>query len=134
LTKGGELKLLTDKLTRPNGIALSPDEKTLYVANSDPNAAIWMAFTLDENRNLVDSKVFFDATGSEGKGLPDGLKVDRKGNIWATGPGGVFIFDPDGNLLGKINTGEATSNCAFNTNQDILFMTCDDYLMQIHLK
>ena len=133
-SKDGQLSLISDKITRPNGIALSPDEKTLYVACSDPAAATWTAFTLNKDGTVASEKLFYDATGSKGKGLPDGLKVDKKGNIWATGPGGVWVFNPKGAILGKIKTGEATSNCALDADQKTLYMTCDDYLMRIKLK
>ena len=134
-SKDGELSLISDKVTRPNGIGFSPDEKRLYVSSSDPKKAIWMAYDLDENGKVVNEKVFYDATNEvgKGKGLPDGLKVDKKGNIWATGPGGVWVFNAAGKVLGKILTGEATSNCAFDANQTTLYMTCDDYLMRIKL-
>lgn len=132
-SKDGQLSLISDKITRPNGIGLSPDEKTLYVACSDPKAATWTAFTLNEDGTVASERLLHDATGSEEKGLPDGLKVDKKGNIWATGPGGVWVFNPKGEVLGKIKTGEATSNCALDANQKTLYMTCDDYLMRIKL-
>lgn len=133
VAKSGEVSLITDQLTRPNGIALSPDESTLYVANSDPDQPIWMAYTLNEEGQVLGEKLFYDASTHTGKGLPDGLRVDHSGNIWATGPGGVFVFDPQANLLAKIITGEATSNCAFDADQKTLYMTCDDYLMRIQL-
>ncbi len=132
-SKDGQLSLISDKITRPNGIGLSPDEKTLYVACSDPKAATWTAFTLNEDGTVASERLFHDATGSQEKGLPDGLKVDKKGNIWATGPGGVWVFNPAGEVLGKIKTGEATSNCALDAAQKTLYMTCDDYLMRIKL-
>src|SRR5205823_13557601 len=98
LSKGGTLTLLTREMSYPNGIALSPDDKTLYVANSDPKKAIWMSFPIQKDGSLSKGKVFFDATDRVGKkeGLPDGMKVDRKGNLFATGPGGVFVFTPGG--------------------------------------
>ncbi len=130
---GGTLSLISDQLSRPNGIGLSPDEKTLYVANSDPKQPIWTAFDLSENGEVLGQRLFYDATGAKGKGLPDGLKVDKSGNIWASGPGGIWIFNPSGKVLGKILTGEATSNCAFDTLEKVLYMTCDDYLMRIRL-
>lgn len=132
----GEVSLLDDKLTRPNGLALSPDEKTLYVANSDPEHAVWMEYTLDENRNIASEKLFFDATEWVGKekGLPDGLKVDNKGNVFATGPGGVWVFSPEGKHLGTIKTGEATANCAFNEDKSILYMTADSYILRLKIK
>lgn len=130
----GELTLLTKTMSRPNGIGLSPDNKTLYVANSDHGSAIWKVFKINEEGNVLSEDVFYDATGTPEPGLPDGLKVDPQGNIWATGPGGVWIFNAQGKLLGKIKTGEATSNCAFNADFSILYMTCDDYVMQLKLK
>ena len=88
LTPKGELTLLTKEMTRPNGIALSPDEKTLYVANSDPDKAIWMAFPINADGTLGKGKLIHDATAdvkaNQDKGLPDGMKVDQKGNIFAT--------------------------------------------------
>jgi len=135
-TADGEIDLLTDELSRPNGIAFSPDEKTLYVANSDPKRAIWMAYDINQSGGIENGRVFFDATdkvGSE-KGLPDGLKVNSKGVIFATGPGGVFVFNPDGRHLGTLKTGQATSNCAFGPNEKSLFMTADMYLLRVDLK
>lgn len=134
----GELTLLTDEMSRPNGIALSPDEQTLYVANSDPERAVWMAYTLDAQGRIASGKVFHDATelvGEEGEqGLPDGMVVDAAGHIFATGPGGVWIFAPDGTTLGKIRTGEATANCTFGEDGKSLFMTADMYLLRVRVK
>ena len=132
----GDLKLLTKNMSRPNGIAFSPDEKKLYVANSDPNKAIWMEYKLDENGLIKEEKVFYDATALVGKeaGLPDGLKVDKYGNVFATGPGGVWIFDINGNVLGKVRTGQATSNCAIGNNGKMLYITADMYVMKVALK
>ena len=134
LSPDGVLTLLTDKLTRPNGIGLSPDEKTLYVANSDPKASVWMAYSLSDEGEILKEWLFHDGTGAEGSGLPDGLKVDNAGSIWGTGPGGVWVFAPDGQLLGKIKTVETTANCAFNEDKSVLYLTSDDYLMRVILK
>jgi gluconolactonase len=135
LTPSGELTLLTDELSRPNGIALSPDEKTLYVANSDPDNPVWMAYDVQEDGSIDNGRVFGDASESVGEeeGLPDGMKVDEDGYLYATGPGGVWIFAPDGRILGKIKTGRATSNCAIG-NGGMLYMTADDQLMRIPLR
>lgn len=133
----GKLTLQVDSLSRPNGIGLSPDEKILYVAQSDPEKARYYAFDLDENGNVISGKVLLDVTSSVGgdrKGLPDGLKVDKKGNLFATGPGGVLVISPAGKLLGTILTGEGTANCAFNSDQSFLYMTADMYLMRIRLR
>ena len=132
----GALTLLTDQMTRPNGIAFSPDETTLYVANSDPKKAIWMEYKLNENGEIQSERLFYDATSHVGKekGLPDGLKVHHQGNIFATGPGGVWIFNSEGDVLGKIRTGQATSNCGFGNNGTMLYITADMYVMRVALK
>lgn len=134
-TVEGEVLLLTDELSRPNGIAFSPDEKTLYVANSDPERAIWMAYDVNDDGNISNGRVFYDATDQVGKrpGLPDGLKVDTEGNLYATGPGGVWIFNPEGMHLGTLITTQATSNCAFGEDGKSLFITADMYLLRIKL-
>jgi gluconolactonase len=132
----GELHLLTDELSRPNGIAFSPDEKILYVANSDPEMAIWKAFDVEKDGSLSNGRIFYDVTDRvpNEKGLPDGLKVNDEGIIFATGPGGVLIFHPDGTELGIIRTGQATANCAFNADQSELFITADMYLLRVDLR
>lgn len=132
----GVVTLLTDELTRPNGLALSPDEKTLYVANSDPEKAIWMAYELDPSGRVQSKKVFYDVTEwvPKASGLPDGLKIDDQGNLFATGPGGVWIFSPEGEHLGTIKTGEATANCAFNEDKSALYMTASSYLLRLKLR
>jgi len=136
LDKNGKVTLLTKELSRPNGIAFSPDYKKLYVANSDPEKAIWMVYDVAEDGLIQNGKVFFDVTDKVGKlkGLPDGMKVHSNGWIFSTGPGGVLIFTPEGKHLGTIMTGEATANCSFNTDHSVLFMTADDYLLSIKLK
>jgi gluconolactonase len=136
LKKDGTLVLLTSELSRPNGIGFSPDEKTLYVANSDPERAIWMAFDVLAEGTLGEGRVFFDVThlAAREKGLPDGLKVHSSGALFATGPGGVFIFNPDGKHLGTIKTTEATANCAFDETESSLYITADMYLQRVRLK
>jgi gluconolactonase len=137
LSKDGKLTLLTKEMSRPNGIALSPDEKTLYVANSDPKQAIWKAFPVKEDGTLGAGKVFHDATawvGEKRLGLPDGMKVDQAGNIFATGPGGVLVFTPQGKLLGVIATGVKTSNCGWGDDGSVLYVTADHALTRIKTK
>ncbi len=134
LGKDGQVTLLTKELSRPNGIAFSPDEKTLYVANSDPERAVWTAFEVKPDGTLGKSKVLYDATAwaKEGqKGLPDGMKVDTEGNLFATGPGGLHIFSPDGTLLGSLRTGEATGNCAWGDDGHSLYILADMYLVRV---
>jgi gluconolactonase len=132
----GTITLLTKEMTYPNDLAFSPDEKILYVANSDPDKAIWMAFDVKDDGTLGKGRVFFDATKwvkAGKKGLPDGMKVDRAGNLFATGPGGVLVFDPDGTHLGTFNTGEATANCGWGEDGSTLYITADMDLCRVRL-
>lgn len=131
-----QLTLLTKEMTRPNGIAFSPDEKTLYVAQSDPKAAIIKKFPVLADGTLGEGTTLVDVTGMVGKhkGLPDGLKVDAQGRLWATGPGGVHVYSPAGKLLGRIDTREATANCAWGDDGSVLYITADMYLCRIQTK
>jgi gluconolactonase len=128
----GKVTLLTKEMTRPNGIAFSPDFKTLYVAQSDPKAAIWKSFPVKEDGSLGKGELFFDSTESVGKekGLPDGMVVDKRGRVWATGPGGVLVFSKKGKLIGQLNTKEATANCTFG-NDGYLYITADMYFCRV---
>ena len=136
LSKDGAVTLLTKEMTRPNGIAFSPDEKTLYVANSDPDHAVWMAFPVNADGTLGKSRVFVDVTamGKDHPGLPDGMKIDRSGNLFATGPGGVHIFSPDGKRLGRVDTGQRTANCNWGEDGSTLYITADSYLCRLRTK
>jgi gluconolactonase len=106
------LELLVKDLPRPNGIAFSPDQHTLYVDNSEPQK-IWMSYHVKADGTLDGGKLLFDATGDKSPGSPDGMKVDRNGNIYSAGPGGVWIFSPSGKHLGTIHMPETTSNVAW---------------------
>ncbi|KAF1716380.1 gluconolactonase [Pseudoxanthomonas yeongjuensis] len=133
----GSVHLLDDELSFPNGIALSPDERTLYVSNSDPTRPVWMAYSLDAQGDVAGKRVFADASDliDEGvQGLPDGMAVAGDGRLFATGPGGVLVFDPDGKRLGRIETGLAISNCAFGDDGRTLYMTSHTLLARIRLK
>lgn len=133
LSPDGDLELLESGQTRPNGIAFSPDEKTLYVANSDANNKVWMAYDVLEDGTLGDGRVFFDVNDQTGIGAADGLKVDTAGNIFATGPGGVWIFDADGNHLGNINPDEVPANVGWGDDGSTLYMTARTGLYRIRL-
>jgi gluconolactonase len=134
--RDGTVTLLTREMTRPNGLAFSPDEKLLYVAQSDSTAAIWRVFDVKPDGTLGASRVLFDSTAMTKtlKGLPDGLKIDTEGNLFATGPGGVLVLSPQGKHLGTIFTGQATANCAFGDDGRTLYITADMYLMRVRLK
>jgi gluconolactonase len=133
----GTLTLLTKELHAPNGLAFSPDEKTLYVAQSDPERAIWMAYPVKADGAIGEGRVFADATAdakAKKPGLPDGMKVDVAGNIWATGPGGIFIFSPGGEHLGTIETGVPTANLAWGDDGGTLYITMNTAVWRVKTK
>jgi gluconolactonase len=134
LSADGKLTVLTKELTRPNGIALSPDEKTLYVANSDAKKNLWMAYDVQEDGSIANGRVFFDATGMEAPGGADGFKIDTAGNLYCTGPGGVLIFNPEGRHLGTIQPIEVPANVAWgDADGKTLYMTARTGLYRIRL-
>ena len=136
LDRAGNVSLITDELRFPNGVELSHDERTLYVAQSDPDNPIVMAYPLDNNGEAGKETLFFDAKPHRhlGEGNPDGLKIDQQGNLWVTGNGGVMIIDPRGKLIGHLSTGERTANCAWGDNGSTLYITADMYLCRIKTK
>lgn len=133
-TTEGEVRLLTAEITRPNGIALFPDEKKLLVACSDPDAANW--YVLDVENPTAPPTLFYSATDErEGlNGLPDGLKISKNGTVFASGPGGIWIFNRDGNVLGKIKLDESASNVALSADEKTLYITNDGAVLRIKLK
>lgn len=137
INSDGMTRVITNKTTFPNGVALSPDERTLYVSQSDPEAALVRKLTLDEGENVISDKVWLDVTdmvSDQAPGLPDGMAIDVDGNVFVTGPGGVLVVSPKGELLGRIFTGRATANCAFGGDGSTLFMTAHDTLLSIPTK
>lgn len=133
----GAVRLVDDALTFPNGVGLSPDERTLYVANSDPQRPIWMAYALDAGGEVLERRVFADASdlmNPRSPGLPDGMAVDAAGRLFLTAPGGVLIVAPDGRRLGRIRTGAAVANCAFGDDGRTLYMTSDHLLARVRLR
>lgn len=133
-TDASPLRLIIDDLTFPNGIGLSPDEETLYVAVSDPDNAKIMAFTLAADGSVSNPRTFFDATDElkEGGGLPDGMSVASNGTVFATGPEGVYVLAPGtGEVLGVISTGMPTSNCTLNDDETYLYMTSSSVLARV---
>jgi gluconolactonase len=132
----GKVTLIDDDLERPNGIALSPDEKTLYVANSHGPRAIVMAYQLNDDGSVKSKKVFHDFTPLVGKrkGMPDGLKVNDEGVLFITAPGGVWVFTPKGEHLGTIHCVEFASNVALDDDQQTLYITADMLVLRVRLK
>jgi gluconolactonase len=133
----GSLHVIDRELTFPNGIALSPDERTLYVANSDPKRPIWTAYTLDEKGDVKSKRVLADASDLAKKqwpGLPDGMRVSGDGTLFASAPGGILIMNPSGKRLGLIQTEGPIANCAFGDDGHTLYLTSKDVLARIRLK
>jgi gluconolactonase len=128
--KPASIALVISDLTRPNGITFSPDEKTLYIAQSDPARPVIMAYPMQPDGSVGKGRVLYDAMPllqQKLPGLPDGLKTDRDGNIWSTGPGGVLVISPDGTLLGRIDT----ANCGWGDDGRTLYITADGYLCRV---
>ena len=134
LTKSGEVVLLVEDILLPNGIAISNDNKTLYVNSSDVEYPIITKFDITEN-GLENREIFFDGTEliKSSEGWFDGLKVHSSGNIFSTGPGGVLILTPEGKHLATIGTTSNALNCAFGNNEEYLYITAFDYLARVKL-
>ena len=129
-----QLQLVAKDLPRPNGIAFSPDEKYLYVDNSQPKK-LWMRYRVKEDGTLTDAKVFYDATSDPRPGAPDGMKVDRSGNVYSTGPGGVWIFSSEGKPLGVILAPERASNVNWGgIDRKTLYLTASSSIYRVTLK
>lgn len=135
INKDGLVILIDNALSRPNGIAFSPNQKFMYISNSDPENAIWVKYEMNDH-HIVKKSVLYDATKftSSSPGLPDGLKVHPSGYIFATGPGGIWVFSPDNQLVAKLKIEQATSNCAFNADYSQLFITADSLILRLQLK
>ena len=135
LSKDGKLELLNDEIRYPNGIAFSPDEKTLYVSNSERENPVWYAFDVKKDGSLGEKRVILDA--SEWKSLPgspDGMKVDRNGYIFSGAPGGIRVFDPqDRKLLGVFEFDVPTANCSWGDDGSVLYITSNTAIYRIRL-
>ena len=131
----GKLTLLTKDIKAPNGIAFSPDEKKLYVSNADADNAVWIVYDVTPDGNIANGKVLFDATSwaKTQKGAPDGMKIDRDGNLFAAGPGGVYVIAPDGTHLGSILTRVPTGNVAWGEDGSSLFVTSSHNVYRLRL-
>lgn len=131
--RDGKLTPIIKDLTRPNGIAFSPDEKTLYVDNSDEKRKVWMAYDVARNGTVSNGRVFYDATSEKAPGNPDGMKVDSQGNVYSSGPGGTWIFSPQGKHLGTIKPGETPANCAWAEDGKTLYITAETSVYRVRL-
>ena len=131
----GEVVLLVDSITRPNGIALMPGENKLIIACSDGAHPNWYVFDINGD-SLTNGKIFYSAAeeGKTMKGSPDGFKIDKNGNVYASGPGGVYIFNSEGKKLGMIRLDDAASNCALSPDEKTLYVTNDMYVLRVKLR
>jgi gluconolactonase len=134
-SQDGKLALLTRDIKAPNGIAFSPDEKKLYISNADPANAAWMAFDVKPDGTIANGRMLFNATAwtKTKPGVPDGMKVDREGNIFGAGPGGIIVISPDGKHLGSIETGVPTGNLAWGEDGSSLFITSNTNVFRLKL-
>lgn len=133
--KDGKLTLLTKEIKAPNGIAFSPDEKKLHISNADPLNALWLVYDVKADGTIENGKVLFNGTAwaRSKPGVPDGMKVDREGNIFAAGPGGIHVISPDGKHLGSIETGVPTGNLAWGEDGAALFITSNTNVYRLKL-
>jgi len=130
-----KLQLVIKDLTRPNGIAFSPDEKYLYVSVSDPNHMVWMRYDVKPDGSVTNGKVFCSAAPSQGAGSPDGIKVDQEGNLYGSGPGGLWIISPEGKHIGTVTLPEKAANCNWgDADGKTLYITASTSVYRIRLK
>jgi gluconolactonase len=127
------LDLIIKDLTRPNGICFSPDEKILYIAVSDPQHKVWMRYDVKPDGTVTNGSVFYDATSAPGDGGPDGIKVDKEGNLYGAGPGGVWVFSPAGKHLGTFKIPERVANCNWGDDGHTLYITASSSLYRVRL-
>jgi gluconolactonase len=132
----GKVTAIEKELTRPNGVALSPDESLLYVAQSEGTQAIINAYSLDRAGNVTGKKLFHDTTdlvSKDAPGAPDGLTVAADGTVFTSGPGGILVISKDGKRLGRIWDGKQTANCKFGDDGKTLYMTSSNFVARIRL-
>jgi gluconolactonase len=135
MSKSGTITLLTDSIDQPNGIGIMPDGKTLLVSNSDGRKRRWYSYELNSDGTIKSGKIFYDASNEQAPGLCDGFRIDKNGNVFAAGPGGIWIFNKNGKLLGKIKVdGVTVSNCALSPDNKTLYITAVQYLLRVKMR
>jgi gluconolactonase len=133
VTRRGVLTALVKNLKAPNGIGFSPDEKILYVSDSDRHRPIWMAYPVLPDGTLGPGRQFAEAIAwvKEGEGVADGLKIDRSGNLFGAAPGGIHVFAPDGTRLGRIETGVPTGNLNWGEDGSVLYIAANHWILRL---
>ena len=135
MDNSGRVTLLVDSIEQPNGIGILPGGKTLLVSNSDNNKKRWYAYDIAPNGSLMKARVFYDVSNEKGMGGCDGFKIDKAGNVFASGPGGIWIFTKDGKLIGKIKMdGVTAANCALTPDGKSIFITATKYLLRVKMQ
>jgi gluconolactonase len=129
----GKVTALVRDLGRPNGIAFSPDQRTMYVSNTEPERKVIMAYDVAADGRVSNARVFADGTADSSPGMPDGLKIDTAGNVYATMPGGVWVLAPDGRHLGTIRAPEAAANVGWGDDGRTLYITAETGIYRIRL-
>ena len=130
----GQVTLLAKDILFPNGIAFSPDEKILYIGSTDAKTPHIDAFDVQPDGTLANKRMFFDAVPimKDGtRGGCDGMKVDRGGNVWTSGPGGILVISPAGKVLGRLLTGVPTANCAWGEDGSVFYITANSFLLRL---
>lgn len=131
----GQMSLVVDSIEQPNGIGIFPGGKTMIVANSDNRKKRWYLYDLTSTGTLANGRIFYDVSNEKGMGGCDGLKIDKAGNVFATGPGGVWIFTEAGKLIGKIKIdGLSVANCALTPDDKTIYLTATNYLLRVKMR
>jgi len=135
MDKAGHISLLIDSIEQPNGIGILPGGKTLLVSNSDARKKKWYAYDIAPNGSLTNARLFYDVSNEKGMGGCDGFKIDKAGNVFAAGPGGIWIFTKAGKLIGKIKLdGVTAANCALTPDGKTIFITATNYLLRVKMR
>jgi gluconolactonase len=135
MNQSGQLTLLLDSMSQPNGIGIFPDGKTLMVSDSGPGKNKWYTYDIGSDGSLTNARIFYDAGKEKGRGGCDGFKIDKAGNVFASGPGGIWIFTKSAKLIGKINVnGVGAANCALTPDGQTLYITATNYLLRVKMR
>ncbi|MBU3822760.1 SMP-30/gluconolactonase/LRE family protein [Flavobacteriaceae bacterium XHP0103] len=135
MDKSGNVILQDDAIPQPNGLAIFPDKKTMIVASTDGPDKGWFLYDIDKNGDLKNKRVFYNVASERGMGGCDGLKIDKSGNVFATGPDGVWIFTKKGKLIGRIKFNRlSVANLAFTPDEKTMYITATNYVFRVNLK